>query len=62
MEHLLEGTPVEQAGERIEPARLSDASGECRDLSPLVKNQDEQAKRPDGKDEQWGHFTSVIGC
>jgi hypothetical protein len=62
MEHLLEGAPVEQAGEGVEATRLSDASGEGGDLSPLVKNQDEQAKRPDGKDEQWGHFTSVIGC
>jgi hypothetical protein len=27
-----------------------------------MEDHDQQSKRPGGEDEQWGHFTTVIGC
>jgi secondary thiamine-phosphate synthase enzyme len=27
-----------------------------------MEDQGDKSKRPDGQDEQWGHFTTVIGC
>ena len=62
MEQLLESAPVEQTRQGVEAARGSHALRELRDLPPLMEDYDQQAKRPGGKDEQWGHFTTVIGC
>ncbi len=64
-EQLLEGAPVEQAGELIDAAGLRQAQGEAGDLASLVNDSREQSQARGEEDERKAHFhllSAADGC